>query len=1124
MNGLNLLSRKNILLWIMFFYGQFSFAQNIIIDHFAENKVKLSKVSITSNLFKTKGKNDHYFRTKYNLNRGDLLTINPKILNDIHQKKSDYLKLKIPYGNDSLELQLYKSELFIPDFNVRTSEDATAPLPINIPVTYRGTLVTDLSSVATLSFTEKNLTAIISTSTGNINVSPLSNNISEYLIYNDQDYSRPPAFACYSDEVNELSHLQKLFSEMDLSTSLHLRSENCVRIYFELDYNLVRNKNGVQNAVNWLAGVFNQVQAIYARDGITIAISEIFAWTSQDQYSGTSQEIIEKFRKNRTQYNGDVAHLLALGDNKLSGIAYVDQLCQPNKSAYAFSKIEGSYNLFPNYSWTVAVIAHETGHVLGSPHTHSCFWPGGPIDGCGPTANPDLTEGDCSPGPIPSNGGTIMSYCHLLDVGVNLFKGFGPLPAQLIKNRISGASCLSTSCIVEVITPFNVKASDSQFVERVTISWTGGEGNYYKVYRNTTNNNAAALEISKWIPGTTFDDLTAVNGKIYYYWIKAAANNSGLYGSEFSIPDKGSKAPVLVNIPANVYATDSIYASRVKVSWSGSPFNYYRVFRNKANNSSSATPISKWISDSNFDDLNAAQNTVYYYWVKASSNEAGANVSAFSAPDQGSKAKIVVTVPLNVDASDSLYTTKVLVTWTGGDGNFFRVYRNTEDNAATAKQLGSWTTDTFYEDKTGEIGKLYYYWVKAASSSNGLKSSDFSQPDAGAKAPVIVTIPPLIDASDDLYYDKVIITWPGREGNYYRVYRNLDPSSSSSVALGGFKQDTMYEDKSAVAGNKYYYWVRAAASSSGSMISDYSAYDIGSRAKLPVVKPTDISATDGIYSDKVRITWTGNQGNFFRVYRNKSDNAATAAALGSWKTDLMYDDKTAVVGTTYFYWVKAAANNKGDDASEFGGPNTGYKKSSCGVPDGLKTSQITSSSVVLSWNSVAGALEYNVYQLGVEFWHYLGSLKQTSVKITGIPSRSFNCFAISATCSSSVSNLSDGICIITTAPTQQEMSNLIAGDLENTIEGIYSRTDEVTIFPNPVLAAETLNINYISESDSKVEIVIYNLAGMKVSGQGINVYKGINRITLSAPHTSGLYGVRMIDNMGKISNYRVLVK
>ncbi|GAB4044638.1 hypothetical protein GCM10028774_64740 [Spirosoma jeollabukense] len=50
-------------------------------------------------------------------------------------------------------------------------------------------------------------------------------------------------------------------------------------------------------------------------------------------------------------------------------------------------------------------ITHELGHTFGSPHTHNCSWPGGPIDYCSPS------EGDCYTGSLQNIRGTIMSYC-----------------------------------------------------------------------------------------------------------------------------------------------------------------------------------------------------------------------------------------------------------------------------------------------------------------------------------------------------------------------------------------------------------------------------------------------------------------------------------------------------------------------------------------------------------------------------------------------------------------------------------------------------------------------------------------------------------------------------------------
>lgn len=57
------------------------------------------------------------------------------------------------------------------------------------------------------------------------------------------------------------------------------------------------------------------------------------------------------------------------------------------------------------------IIMHELGHSFGSPHTHSCEWPGGPIDFCSP-----LEGGPCYDGSmeVRSRPASLMSYCDLV--------------------------------------------------------------------------------------------------------------------------------------------------------------------------------------------------------------------------------------------------------------------------------------------------------------------------------------------------------------------------------------------------------------------------------------------------------------------------------------------------------------------------------------------------------------------------------------------------------------------------------------------------------------------------------------------------------------------------------------
>ncbi|KQS27706.1 M12 family metallo-peptidase [Dyadobacter sp. Leaf189] len=82
-----------------------------------------------------------------------------------------------------------------------------------------------------------------------------------------------------------------------------------------------------------------------------------------------------------------------------------------------------------NTNIDVDLLAHELGHTLGSPHTHSCSWPGGPIDRC------TLVEG--APYECPDGGyteyvnGSIMSYCRSVLT-------FHPLCRNLMRDYAEG--------------------------------------------------------------------------------------------------------------------------------------------------------------------------------------------------------------------------------------------------------------------------------------------------------------------------------------------------------------------------------------------------------------------------------------------------------------------------------------------------------------------------------------------------------------------------------------------------------------------------------------------------------------------------------------------------------------
>lgn len=264
-----------------------------------------------------------------------------------------------------------------------------------------------------------------------------------YALYREDTSLNPATFNCGSvpnanytpRQKNKLTELRSAFTPVNKT----------VYVYFECEYDLyVAAGNNVNNVVNYVAGIFNSVAMIYQMEGIKVEISEMLIWNTPDPYSNNPSSALFAFRDARQNFNGDLAHLITVKPGpSYAGIAFVSGFC--NDYGYAYSQVASSYANYPNYSWSVNVVAHEMGHNFGSPHTHDCAWNGNntPIDGCGPVVG-SVGEG-CDPLPPPTAPfkGTVMSYCHAVGgIGIDFNLGFGQQPGDLIRASVEFATCL----------------------------------------------------------------------------------------------------------------------------------------------------------------------------------------------------------------------------------------------------------------------------------------------------------------------------------------------------------------------------------------------------------------------------------------------------------------------------------------------------------------------------------------------------------------------------------------------------------------------------------------------------------------------------------------------------------
>ncbi|GMV28281.1 MAG: hypothetical protein AMXMBFR59_04060 [Rhodanobacteraceae bacterium] len=405
--------------------------------------------------------------TRLAVSSGTLLDLDKDAVADLQRNRPSTLTLRLPTRErGQVELELFESDIFAPDFQITASggEDTSK---ISRGLHYRGVVKDDPTSFAAVSVFNGEVIGTFSTVTdGNWVIGKLEgdNPTNRHIIYAESailDKSGAPGCAMGADGARE--NFAKFWDESSTGkdATVHrpdmtpvtndgrgagtdaLQTVKCATEWMEAEYDIYQNRGSLQAATDYVTAVFNNSSTLYANDGISLKLQQAYIWTTADPYNGSSSTSnLSSFQSNRaSSFTGTIAQLLtfrSLGGGVAAGFSGI---CNASRSAsMCTSGVSAAYNTVPTYSWTVSVVTHEAGHLLGSRHTHACVWNGNntAIDGCS-----GQTEGGCALPGNPSGGGTIMSYCHLTNVGINFNRGFGSQPATVIRNRVEGGGCLS---------------------------------------------------------------------------------------------------------------------------------------------------------------------------------------------------------------------------------------------------------------------------------------------------------------------------------------------------------------------------------------------------------------------------------------------------------------------------------------------------------------------------------------------------------------------------------------------------------------------------------------------------------------------------------------------------------
>jgi len=238
---------------------------------------------------------------------------------------------------------------------------------------------------------------------------------------------------CGTDTRSLPSQIKQLMSTFNSSTlkSATINNQLTVDLAVETDYEtyVSFDKDSLLTTA-YLLSIISSVSQIYERE-VNIKLNVVYSrvWTTpEDPYTELGFSLYPEFQNYWNTYMEDIerdAAILIIKDaGRLGGgLSPLDALCSKN-SAYVIS------------GETIITVAHELGHMFGSPHTHNCAWPAGPGGTLAPIDQCASVEGDCGFDGIIRQEGTIMSYCPTMT------ETFGPLVRSFIRARTEANPCI----------------------------------------------------------------------------------------------------------------------------------------------------------------------------------------------------------------------------------------------------------------------------------------------------------------------------------------------------------------------------------------------------------------------------------------------------------------------------------------------------------------------------------------------------------------------------------------------------------------------------------------------------------------------------------------------------------
>ena len=546
----------------------------------------------------------------------------------------------------------------------------------------------------------------------------------------------------------------------------------------------------------------------------------------------------------------------------------------------------------------------------------------------------------------------------------------------------------------------------------VTLSWTPvvGANGYTVQYRISGSANWITTTVT-----TTSIGLTGLtSGTTYEYQVSTICSGSS---SAYSTIQAFTTTSITVcNTPsASTFYVTNISSTIATVNWTAvsGVIGYNVQYRISGGTSWSSVYVTTNLA--NLSGLNAS--TVYEFQVQSVCS--GGTSSFSSSGIFQTYAATSCAVPDVASFSSTLITSSsCTIGWSAVTGAIsYNVQYRVQGSG------GAWTTVSTTTNSKALTGlsasTLYEFQVQTVCSSG---SSTFSSSGIFTTAATPCGISSGLNATS-ITYNSATLNWTAVSGalSYVIQYRLVGAtvwisttSTTNSKAISGLTASAQYE-----------FQVQTVCSSGS---STFSSSGIFTTAATPCGISSGLNATSITYNSAT-LNWTAVSGALSYVIQYRLVGATV------WISTTSTTNSKAISGLTasaqYEFQVQTVCSS---GSSAFTSSTTfTTAAATCGITSGLNVTTITSSSAMLLWNAISGALSYNIqYKLTTaSVWTNTTSLTN-SKGISGLTPFSDYEFKVQTVCNAASSVFTSSVIFITNAsPTLPVPDHIVVVIFEN---------------------------------------------------------------------------------------------